>query len=329
MCSRGTSPRGSSEDHRPREESAAEPREGCGMSLLAGGAKPEVPALGRDWALRRGGARFSRGAGLGSPTGWGSALGGGARLPRGGARLSRGAGLALGGACARAAAARPSLGPAWRCALASAALARRGDAGAASSGGARLRRRRLIASRTRTRRKNASRRARRRCPGRGAAGARAPRRPRAARCWSCRPSCWWRSSPRCPAPTCPAWPRSAPSSGASCTPTPSGGGAAGRVSAPGGCRGSGGAGWRGQRSRPGGGSDLEGACHRSELQEEGPTRAGAVTPGALPQIWGAGGGRGGVLGWAGELASTWLGVLREGLRGAPAAGGRTPRSRGE
>lgn len=160
---------------------------------------------------------------------------------RGSARLWRGlmgsrAGLAHGGACARAAAAaeapRLSPGTAWRCALASAALARRGDAGGASNAGALPKRRLPTANRTRTPKRSASRRALRRSARRGLAGARAPRSPRAARCWSCHRSCWWRSSPLCPAQTCPAWPKCAPSSGASCTPTPFGDGAAGRVSAP-------------------------------------------------------------------------------------------------
>lgn len=180
------------------------------------------------WAwLRTEGVARRSGRRLGSP-------GGGASSPAGRGDLPCGAGLGSPAAPAhrrRRRGGRQS--PAWRCALASAAWARRGDAGAASSAGALPRLRRQTASRTRTPRRSASRRARRRCAGWGAAGARAPRRPRAARCWSCRPSCWWRSSPRCPAPTCLTWPRSAPSSGASCTQTPSGGGAAGRVSAPG------------------------------------------------------------------------------------------------
>ncbi|XP_045843465.1 F-box only protein 31 isoform X4 [Meles meles] len=164
-----------------------------------------------------GGADGVRGRGPGS---WAGPARPG-RLPEAGLRS----------AAARAHRRRPSLAPAWRCALGSAVWARRGGVGAASSAGARPRLRRPTASRTRTPRRSASRRARRPWRGRRAVGARARSRPRAARCWSCRPSCWWRSSRRCRAPTCPAWPRSAPSSGASCTPTPSGGGAAARSTA--------------------------------------------------------------------------------------------------
>lgn len=287
------------------------------LSCQAGrGLKPQGRAL-----VPWGGAWLSDGAWRGralpgvvlrSPGGRDSAFlgagikllgGAGIRLPGGAWRGVEGPGSPAGraGLCSRAARAhwRRRRGgrqsPAWRCALASAAWARRGDAGAASSAGARPRPQRPTANRTRTPRRSSSRRARRRCPGRGTTGARAPRRPRDARCWSCRPSCWWRSSRRCPAPTCPAWPRSAPSSDAFCTLTPSGGGAAGRVSAPGRGLGPRGLDWEGLGWGP---HQLwKGSCHRTRIPGGRSQPPGAaVTPGAAATDAGAGTGRGGVHG---------------------------------